>query len=123
MLNPDGVINGNYRCNAVGVDLNRRWNNPLEFVHPTIFHLKNLIQQFNSVNPVAAIIDFHGHSKTFNTFMYGCSVPDTPHRTALIPHLLSKLSTVFSFANCNFNLHRAKASTLRIALFRELNID
>ena len=24
MLNPDGVINGNYRCNLAGVDLNRR---------------------------------------------------------------------------------------------------
>lgn len=23
MLNPDGVINGNYRCNILGVDLNR----------------------------------------------------------------------------------------------------
>ena len=24
MLNPDGVINGNYRCSLVGADLNRR---------------------------------------------------------------------------------------------------
>lgn len=24
MMNPDGVINGNYRCNLAGVDLNRR---------------------------------------------------------------------------------------------------
>ena len=99
MLNPDGVINGNYRCNAVGVDLNRRWSNPLEFVPPTIFHLKNLIQQFNTINPVSAVVDFHGHSKTFNTFMYGCSVPDAPHRIALIPHVLSKLCNIFSFPN------------------------
>ena len=25
MLNPDGVISGNYRCSLLGVDLNRRW--------------------------------------------------------------------------------------------------
>jgi murein tripeptide amidase MpaA len=25
MLNPDGVINGNTRCNIAGVDLNRVW--------------------------------------------------------------------------------------------------
>ena len=25
MLNPDGVINGNYRCSLAGVDLNRVW--------------------------------------------------------------------------------------------------
>jgi murein tripeptide amidase MpaA len=28
MLNPDGVINGNYRCSLAGCDLNRRWRNP-----------------------------------------------------------------------------------------------
>ncbi|KRX00139.1 hypothetical protein PPERSA_10638 [Pseudocohnilembus persalinus] len=26
MLNPDGVIHGNYRCNMAGVDLNRQWD-------------------------------------------------------------------------------------------------
>ena len=25
MLNPDGVICGNYRCSLAGCDLNRRW--------------------------------------------------------------------------------------------------
>jgi murein tripeptide amidase MpaA len=28
MLNPDGVINGNYRCSLAGADLNRRWKTP-----------------------------------------------------------------------------------------------
>lgn len=28
MLNIDGVINGNYRCNLAGVDLNRQYLNP-----------------------------------------------------------------------------------------------
>jgi murein tripeptide amidase MpaA len=26
MLNPDGVIHGNYRTNLAGIDLNRVWN-------------------------------------------------------------------------------------------------
>ena len=26
MLNPDGVINGNYRCSLLGYDLNRVWD-------------------------------------------------------------------------------------------------
>ena len=30
MLNPDGVVNGNYRCSLAGCDLNRRWKNPLK---------------------------------------------------------------------------------------------
>ena len=28
MMNPDGVINGNYRCSLAGCDLNRRWKVP-----------------------------------------------------------------------------------------------
>jgi hypothetical protein len=28
MLNPDGVIHGNYRCSLAGIDLNRVWDNP-----------------------------------------------------------------------------------------------
>jgi cytosolic carboxypeptidase protein 2/3 len=40
MLNPDGVINGNYRCSLAGCDLNRRWKYPSPILHPTIFHTK-----------------------------------------------------------------------------------
>ena len=28
MLNPDGVIAGNYRVGLAGVDLNRKWDKP-----------------------------------------------------------------------------------------------
>jgi murein tripeptide amidase MpaA len=37
MLNPDGVINGNYRCSLAGCDLNRRWKFPNKNLHPTIY--------------------------------------------------------------------------------------
>ena len=40
MLNPDGVIYGNYRCSLLGVDLNRRWVNPSKILHPTIYYTK-----------------------------------------------------------------------------------
>ncbi len=42
MLNPDGVINGNYRCSLAGCDLNRRWKAPSKILHPTIWHTKQL---------------------------------------------------------------------------------
>jgi murein tripeptide amidase MpaA len=44
MLNPDGVINGNYRCSLAGCDLNRRWKFPNKKIHPTIYHTKKLIK-------------------------------------------------------------------------------
>ena len=40
MLNPDGVINGNTRCNLAGVDLNRQWMDPNKKLHPSIYHMK-----------------------------------------------------------------------------------
>eukprot|EP00955_Chlamydomonas_euryale_P116502 366421-Chlamydomonas_euryale.AAC.18 len=40
MLNPDGVIVGNYRCSLAGQDLNRVWNAPSRTLHPTIFAMK-----------------------------------------------------------------------------------
>ena len=43
MLNPDGVINGNYRCSLTGQDLNRLWLNPSPELHPTIYHTKGLL--------------------------------------------------------------------------------
>jgi cytosolic carboxypeptidase protein 2/3 len=40
MLNPDGVINGNYRCSLAGCDLNRRWKAPSKVLHPCIYYTK-----------------------------------------------------------------------------------
>ena len=34
MMNPDGVIHGNYRSNISGYDLNRKWSNPSKIYHP-----------------------------------------------------------------------------------------
>ena len=45
MLNPDGVIVGNYRCNLAGFDLNRVWDDPDPELHPTIAAAKGLLQQ------------------------------------------------------------------------------
>lgn len=47
MLNPDGVINGNYLCSAAGCDLNRRWKFPSQTIHPEIFHTKKMIKQLH----------------------------------------------------------------------------
>lgn len=46
MLNADGVINGNSRCNLAGVDLNRCWIDPSRKLHPEIYHMKKMVQKF-----------------------------------------------------------------------------
>jgi murein tripeptide amidase MpaA len=42
MLNPDGVIIGNYRCSLSGNDLNRQWKNPSPRLHPEIHSVKEM---------------------------------------------------------------------------------
>ena len=53
MLNPDGVIIGNYRCNLGGVDLNREWQQPSAAVSPEILAVKELFRLTCQVWPPA----------------------------------------------------------------------
>lgn len=43
MLNPDGVIHGNYRTNLAGIDLNRVWDAADRTLSPEIYELKKHI--------------------------------------------------------------------------------
>lgn len=45
MLNPDGVIVGNYRCSLTGHDLNRNYKLTLKESFPSIWHTKNMIKR------------------------------------------------------------------------------
>ena len=72
MLNPDGVINGNYRCSLAAVDLNRVWDQPSRNLHPTIYHMKELVRSVLSEREVVLFCDIHGHSRKMGSFIYGC---------------------------------------------------
>ena len=102
MLNPDGVINGNYRCSLAGCDLNRRWDKPSLTLHPTIHHTKKLIKQFASERELLLFVDFHGHSNKKDVFIYGCHKPDDPMETRMFPFLMAKLCPYFSFNKSRF---------------------
>ncbi|XP_029655057.1 cytosolic carboxypeptidase-like protein 5 [Octopus sinensis] len=42
MLNPDGILVGNYRMDCLGSNLNRVYNNPDPLIHPSIYSVKSL---------------------------------------------------------------------------------
>uniref|UniRef100_A0A8C2WKB5 AGBL carboxypeptidase 2 n=1 Tax=Cyclopterus lumpus TaxID=8103 RepID=A0A8C2WKB5_CYCLU len=46
MLNPDGVIVGNYRCSLAGRDLNRNYKTSLKDSFPCVWHTRNMIVLF-----------------------------------------------------------------------------
>ena len=122
MLNPDGVINGNYRCGLAGCDLNRRWKLPSKALHPTIWHTKRLIRNMSADREVSMICDFHGHSRMKGIFAYGCELAGRPEATRAFPFILSKISPLFIYKYCSFKMQASKEATMRISMFKELRV-
>jgi len=125
MLNPDGVVVGNYRCNLGGLDLNRRWGEPARQDAPTVFALKLVMRQFAADREVALYVDCHGHSRKKNIFIYGC---DNPKGSALhmkeqiYPNLLHDSTNLFNIEGCSFAVEPSKESTARVVARQELGI-
>ena len=72
MLNPDGVVAGNYRSSFSGDDLNRKYAHPNKRLHPTISSLKKLLKKNSNI---LAYFDLHGHSTKKSVFLYGPRYP------------------------------------------------
>lgn len=121
MLNPDGVIVGNYRCSLVGHDLNRQWGDPSRTMHPTIFFAKNMIRHLQHDRDVILYIDIHGHSRKKNVFMYG-NCESSGIREKIFPRLLCRSSDCFNFDDCCFKIQKSKESTARVVVYREFSI-
>jgi cytosolic carboxypeptidase protein 2/3 len=122
MLNPDGVVFGNYRCGLAGADLNRTWKLPSKILNPTIYASKKFIKSFIKERNVDFICDLHGHSKKKNIFMYGCNLTEAPEHTRAIPYILSKISPYFFYPYCSFRMQKSKEATLRISIFKETKV-
>lgn len=128
MLNPDGVIYGNYRCSLLGVDLNRRWVNPSPILHPTIYYTKQIIKMLDIERSVEMFTDIHGHSRKFNAFVYANCISDVqndPKINASIkvfPLMLNSRIPHFEYKDCRFAIDKEKEATARVVLFKELSI-
>ncbi|XP_061172292.1 cytosolic carboxypeptidase 1-like [Saccostrea echinata] len=140
MLNPDGVINGCHRCSTAAEDLNRRWDNPCPKLHPTIYHAKGLLQYMQMIGKVPMVFcDYHGHSRRKNIFIYGCcptlsyiqndtknpactgnKTEDNSFKT--LPRILHLTSPVFSWQNCSFVVEKAKETTARVVVWRQIGV-
>ena len=123
MVNVDGVISGNSRTSLSGCDLNRRWINPDEYIHPEIYYLKELITNFKKSVNIEYIIDFHGHFGIFNSFFYGNNDNSKIKYCKYFPFVCGKISDIISFEKSSFAMPRSKNGTARINLFDELGIE
>lgn len=73
MLNPDGVILGNYRTGISGKDFNRLFLYPNQKVFPEVHAIKKLVTENKELyqDNLLLFLDFHGHSVKKNVFVYG----------------------------------------------------
>ncbi|XP_048217525.1 cytosolic carboxypeptidase 2 isoform X2 [Perognathus longimembris pacificus] len=121
MLNPDGVIVGNYRCSLAGRDLNRHYKTILKESFPCIWYTRNMIKRLMEEREVLLYCDFHGHSRKNNIFLYGCNNKDRRHwlHERVFPLMLSKnIPDKFSFRSCNFKVQKCKEGTGRVVMWR-----
>ena len=73
MLNPDGVIVGNYRCSLAGRDLNRNYKSQLKDSYPTIMSTKAMIKRFTgSLIFTRRYFVFARTDCGLNCFLIGC---------------------------------------------------
>ncbi|XP_072175344.1 uncharacterized protein [Diadema setosum] len=131
MLNPDGVIVGNYRCSLAGRDLNRNYRHPKKESFPTVWNTKQMLTEFSQeCGEVLVYCDMHGHSRKHNVFIYGCDPESQEVDMAaflcqrLFPWLLSqKAPDKFSFRGCKFRVKRCKEATGRVVMWRQMGIN
>ena len=131
MLNPDGVINGHYRNNILGKDLNRMWNDPRNNMCPTILYTKNLISMSNPT----FYCDFHGHSKMPNCALYGCT-PKKKNKNKkknlvskyhyyeekVFMRIFEESAKYYEKTGAKYVVTKSKIKTARGVMYNELNI-
>ncbi|KAM4676451.1 cytosolic carboxypeptidase 3 [Discoglossus pictus] len=124
MINPDGVIVGNYRCSLSGRDLNRNYKSRLKDSFPAVWFTRNMIKRVMEEREILLYCDLHGHSRKQNVFMYGCkgkgAQADSSHLLERIfPLMLSKnCPEKFSFPDCKFKVQRNKEGTGRVVMWK-----
>ncbi|XP_032872401.1 cytosolic carboxypeptidase 3-like, partial [Amblyraja radiata] len=122
MINPDGVIVGNYRCSLAGRDLNRQYRTIHKDHYPPVWYTRRLIKRLLEERTVLLYCDLHGHSRKQNIFMYGCQEHSTLATCAqqrVLPLMLSKnCNDKFSFQSCKFHIKREKEGTGRVVAWR-----
>ncbi|KAM9311920.1 cytosolic carboxypeptidase 4 [Gastrophryne carolinensis] len=139
MLNPDGVINGNHRCSLSGEDLNRQWLSPNCTLQPTIYHVKGLLYYLSSTGRTPLVFcDYHGHSQRKNVFFYGCSIKETLWQAGCVvdssvlledvgyrtlAKILDKIAPAFSMNHSSFVVEKARESTARVVVWREIGVQ
>ncbi|KAJ3323727.1 Cytosolic carboxypeptidase-like protein 5 [Boothiomyces sp. JEL0866] len=104
MLNPDGVVLGNYRGDKHGVNLNRVYAYPSKESHPTIWATRRYIEYLSQIGRVKYYIDLHGHANKAGSFLFGNWLPNLKQQYEQL--LFAKYCLInnplFDYGECDF---------------------
>lgn len=124
MLNPDGVIVGNYRCSLMGADMNRQYIGSSSKFYPENYHTKLMMKRTLESREIFFYCDFHGHSIGRNAFMFGNNQPKAQDRNKekIFPMLFQQKQDMFCFEGCCFAIQKSKEACGRQVMWREFNL-
>jgi hypothetical protein len=137
MLNPDGVFRGNYRGDSFGVNLNRVFDNPDPFKHPTIWATKQYVAYLSSVYDLKWYLDFHGHANKLGSFILANWISDPARQIEMLKfaYYCQANNPNFDMSECDFapkgmlpnhkqnsstpnSIERTKEGTSRVAMYK-----
>ena len=109
MLNPDGVIAGNFRTSYSGKDLNRQFNKLNKYIFPEITSLCEFCANVKKSHHrgIDFYFDMHGHSAKKNLFCYGPEHPNTKiyfFKSRALAKIIEKMSPIFSYRKSIFTI-------------------
>jgi len=70
-------------------------------------------------------LDFHGHSRKKNTFLYGPNYPlsnSEYYKSRVFPRLIEKIDPKFRYYSCSFTISEDKKTTARAVMLNQLKI-
>lgn len=122
MLNPDGVVIGNFRSSLTGRDLNRQYKPKIsKLMIPECMGLIRLISSYDNVNTerIFGYFDLHGHGKRKGVFCYGPEIPINQinyYKARMIPKFISNFDELgmFKYWECTFKNNKKKLSVARV---------
>ena len=123
MLNPDGVVAGNFRTSLYGKDLNRLFKSKETTLLPEIEMARTVFTHYSDLykRKLLLFLDYHGHSARKNAFVLGPGIFDAQLLSdiRILPKIMANHTEIFRYPSCSFRLDESKKTTAR-ALFGKL---
>jgi murein tripeptide amidase MpaA len=108
MLNPDGVVSGNFRTSLFGKDLNRLFKAKDTTLLPEIETARTVFSNCSETykRKLLLFLDYHGHSTRKNAFFLGPGIFDAQllNDIRILPKIIASQTEIFRYPSCSFRL-------------------